>query len=174
VSSSIFLPKYLIAASIPFSIAAAYGLSILPLRTMRVAGLGAILLLSGITVRRNAEVLDKDGWRDAVARLEADAHPGDVVLLRPSFNRIPFEHYLHRADVVVRTVSGDAASHEVLCAAVAKLSAGAARLWTVGLDFPQEMQPLEAAAAETFDRQTHSITQHIRVSRFDRRPGASR
>jgi hypothetical protein len=173
-SSPIFLPKYLIAASIPFTIVAAHGLAILPLRTVRLAGLGVILLLSGIVVRRNAEVLDKDGWRDAVARLEADAHAGDVVLLRPSFNRIPFEYYLQRTDLLVKTVSGDAASHAALSAAVAKLSAGATRVWTVGLDAPHEMQPLEAAAAETFDLQTHSIAHRIRVSRFQRRPVESR
>lgn len=165
-SSPIFLPKYLIAASIPFAILAGRGLVRIPGHTRQAATMAIIVLLSIAQVSANVERRQKDGWREAVAAIEATAAPGDVVVVHPSFNRIPFEFYQRRADIVVRTIASPATAPDKLCAELETLAGGAGHLWIVGLATATGDVAMEAAAALAFVQTAEMLVHGVRVSRF--------
>ena len=126
IGSPIFLPKYTIAAAVPFALLAGRGLVALP----GPGPLIALSLLALLTVWKpldtaTSRVLDavnpsaevrriftgstltsyyttkrKDGWRDAVWNIESAARPGDAVIFYPFFNQIPYDLYRRRTDLI--------------------------------------------------------------------------
>jgi uncharacterized membrane protein len=93
VSSPIFLAKYTIAASIPFAILAADGLAALPWAVLRMSVLACIVVLSATPLRTYYGALRKDNWRAAVAAIERQVGPNDVIVFYPYFHQIPFDFY---------------------------------------------------------------------------------
>src|SRR5690606_26238392 len=96
IGSPIFLPKYTIPASIPWTILAATG--IWSLRG-HVARAGVLVVCLGLGLYQLPEyyrVATKDGWREAAATIETTAQTGDVVILYPPFNTIAFNFYHER------------------------------------------------------------------------------
>jgi mannosyltransferase len=102
VGSPIFLPKYSIAASIPFALFVAYGLLDEETGFLKKPGFlasVAIGVLTAVCFREYFGVVRKDAWREAVAVVEARAQPGDLVLFYRWFNRYPFDFYRRRTDL---------------------------------------------------------------------------
>lgn len=135
VGSPIFLPKYSIAASVPYAIVAAHGLAGLRGRRWRRAAAAVLLLLTTYGLYSFYTKPRKNDWRRATARLEATARPNDLVVFHPRFQQIPFDFYRQRDDLVRRPLTGtaDALPAAEIPAAVARVSAGRNRLWLVAL-----------------------------------------
>jgi hypothetical protein len=98
----IYLPKYAIAASIPLVMLAAKGAAGFGRANARAAALAGVAVLSVAPLDRFYNAIQKDAWRTAVAELERDARPGDLVLLNQGFGRLPFEYYRRRTDLMAR------------------------------------------------------------------------
>lgn len=99
VGSPIFLPKYALPASLAIALLAARGLTRLPALVRMAAGVA--LIGCGIwSVPVANERLHNDEWREAVAYVERDALPGDLVLFSQPWGRIPFDYYIRRRDLV--------------------------------------------------------------------------
>jgi 4-amino-4-deoxy-L-arabinose transferase-like glycosyltransferase len=96
----IFLPKYTIAASVPFAILAGMGIARLPWEWLRASMVGLLIAATLGPLSHYDATPEKDDWRGATALIERLARPGDVVLFYPGFNRLPFWYYRTRADLV--------------------------------------------------------------------------
>jgi hypothetical protein len=134
IATPIFLPKYTIAASVPFAITVAVGLDAIPGRWWwRAAAAVVVVALAAASLAHYYGVRRKDDWRSAAAALQAAAQPGDVVLFYPGYNEIAFDRYLTRHDLRERplplyTTTADA----VTVARLIKGSLGTApRVWFV-------------------------------------------
>lgn len=100
VSAPIFLAKYTIAGSLAFVVLAARGLTLLPVRALGAALAVVIAVLSVPPIREYYATLKKDNWRQAVARIDALARPGDLVIFNQPYGQVPFDYYARRADLV--------------------------------------------------------------------------
>jgi 4-amino-4-deoxy-L-arabinose transferase-like glycosyltransferase len=100
IGSPVFLPKYTIAATVPFALLVALGLGGLH-RYAIGATAAAVLVFTGYALSQYYTSPQKDGWRQAVHTLEARAEPGDVVVFYPFFTQIPWDVYRTRRDVVL-------------------------------------------------------------------------
>ena len=100
--SSIFLPKYTIAASVPFALLVGAGILSLRIRVLQAAALATCLALGLWTLPRYYDTQTKDGWREAVATVEERARPDDLIVVYPYFNAYAYNLYRQRDDVVVR------------------------------------------------------------------------
>jgi mannosyltransferase len=98
--SPIFLPKYTIAASVPFAMLVAAGALSLRTERWRTLVVVAIAAASVFRFQHYYAAPDKDGWRPAVAELERLARPADVVVFYPWFNQVPFAYYQRRDDLL--------------------------------------------------------------------------
>jgi uncharacterized membrane protein len=100
IATPIFLPKYTIAASVPFAIAVAVGIDVIPGRWWwRAAAAAVVVALAAASLAHYYGVRRKDDWRSAAAALQGAARPGDVVLFYPGYNEIAFDRYLTRHDL---------------------------------------------------------------------------
>ena len=99
--SPIFYPRYLIVALPPLITIASIGISGLKYRSLQVAAVVAIVVLSLLSLRSYYRSAFKEGedWRGAVAYVAAGAQPGDGVVFLSRYGRRPFEYYLERSDV---------------------------------------------------------------------------
>lgn len=101
VGSSVFLPKYTIAGSVPLAVLAAAGLASLA-RLPRAAALVVVALLSSGALYGYYEGMPrKDDWRRAVREIERDSGPGDVVVVYPYFLEFPLRVYATRQDLTL-------------------------------------------------------------------------
>jgi uncharacterized membrane protein len=170
IGSPIFLPKYTIAASVPFAILLAAGLASLPFRALRAAALATCLAMSLQTLPAYYDTQTKDGWREAVATVESAAHPGDLIVLYPYFNQIAFNFYLEREDVVVRpfpvvaTVPPEDGWDVVMQRAVTDHR----RVWFVTLDADASAHPVIAQFQQRFAEASHAVVQKVAVYQFER------
>jgi hypothetical protein len=98
VGSPVFLPKYTIAASVPFALLVGDALASFP-RLLRAAVLVVTVVLSGIALTDYYSSSRKDDWRGAVRALESRARPGDAVVFYPWFTQIPWDLYRRRQDL---------------------------------------------------------------------------
>ena len=176
VGSSIFLPKYTIAASVPFALLSAHGLAQLR-RRWSIALIVAVLVIASTWPRVDAGVSSvltaagagsdvrtiatgstlttyytrqrKDGWRDAVWNIETKARPGDAVIFYPFFNQIPFDVYHQRRDLPEVAFPKDAAGFTAptLAETLHTLAAPHARVWFVVLQL-EERKPLLVSELE--------------------------
>jgi uncharacterized membrane protein len=101
--SSIFLPKYTIAASIPFALLAGFGLARASgwWQIAAAATVVAVIVSQSLSVVRTYhDGVRKDDWRSAVREVEALARPGDRIVFHPFFTQIPYGVYRTRTDLV--------------------------------------------------------------------------
>lgn len=96
--SPVYEHKYVIAASYPWLLLLGALILRLP-RLPAVAGLAILVLTSAVMqVRHRAHPeLRKENWRDAVAQIDADAGPGDVVAFRFTGPLAPYSYYHRQA-----------------------------------------------------------------------------
>ena len=192
VGSPIFLPKYTIAASVPFALLAGHGLARVRGRTWQVTTVILLAVLStwpavDTGVARALTALDatstvrniaagstlttyyarqrKDGWRDAVWNIEQQAQPGDAVIFYPFFNQIPFDVYLQRRDLVelpFPKVAGEFTT-ETLAATLRTMAAPHRRVWFVVLQLDARKPLLVTELERLYDRVTRIREWHIDV-----------
>jgi len=171
VSSPIFLPKYTIAASVPFAILGAAGIAALPFRLVRTAVLVACLALSGRPLPAYYNGSAKDGWRDAVPLVEAQARTEDAVVLYPYFNKIAFDFYRTRDDLQVRPfpLFAPPPPPDGWPVALVRATAGRDRIWFVTLQADASSAPVLEALRVDYEQTSHRVQQRIAIYRFDRR-----
>jgi mannosyltransferase len=171
ISSPIFLPKYTIAASVPFAILTAAGITALPRRTLQVLALAACVVLSLSTLPAYYELPVKDGWREAVPLVEREAAADDAIVLYPYFNQIAFDFYRERQDLQVRPFPLFTAPPPAdgWPAAISRATAGRARVWLVTLRFDASSEPVRAALARDFALVSHQVRQKLAIFCFERR-----
>jgi 4-amino-4-deoxy-L-arabinose transferase-like glycosyltransferase len=167
--SSIFLPKYTIAASIPFSLLAGAGLVALRFRPVQAVVLTAALALSALNLPAYYRVLTKDGWRDAVTSVEARAEAGDLILVYPYYNDYAYDFYRQRDDVTVRQFPLHSAPppEDGWAVTMARATGGFERVWFVTLT----ADPTAAVALDQlrlrFHETSHDVIQKVSIHRFE-------
>lgn len=97
--SSIYLPKYTIAASTAFLVLAARGIMSLGADRWRVLLVAVVLGLSFVNVRAYWSTPHKDFWRESASYFDRTAQAGDLVLFHQESGEVPFRYYSKRADV---------------------------------------------------------------------------
>jgi hypothetical protein len=171
VGSPIFLPKYTIAASVPFMALVAYGALGLP-RRWRTWSAIAVGLLSVWSFGRYYSSPRKDGWRPAVAALEEQARPNDLILFYPWFNQMPFSYYQRRTDLIASPFVAnpeDPPPPSALIPALAERAArGHDRAWLVVLQGTPLKSEIVAELARVFAPPQHTVSQHIELYLFEK------
>jgi hypothetical protein len=97
--SSIYLPKYTIAASTAFLVLAARGIMSIRADRARVLLVALLLGLSLVNMRAYWSVPHKDFWRESASYFNRTAQAGDIVLFYPSITQVPFSYYSRRDDI---------------------------------------------------------------------------
>jgi uncharacterized membrane protein len=97
--SSIYLPKYTIAASAAFLILAARGIMSSGGDRARVLLLGILLALSFVNMRAYWSAPHKDFWRESVSYFDRTARDGDLVLFHQESGQVPFQYYSKRTGI---------------------------------------------------------------------------
>jgi mannosyltransferase len=171
VSSPIFLPKYTIAASVPFALIAAAGIAHLPSRLLRAAVVVLCIGLSARTWPHHYEVPIKDGWREAVPAVESLAEPDDAVVVYPYFNKIAFDFYRERDDLQVRPFPLFTAPPPIdgWPVTFTRATAGRDRIWFVALAADATAQVVIDALRRDHALTSHQLRQKIAIYQFDRR-----
>lgn len=170
--SSIYLPKYTIAASIPFALLAGAGVVALRLRAVQAVVLAAAIGLSLQTLPTYYRVLTKDGWRDAVRSIEQRAAPGDLVLVYPYYNDYAYDFYRQRDDMTVRQFPLHTAPPppDGWPVTMARATGGFDRVWFITL----AADPTSVVALEQLRQRlgetSHDVVQKVAIYRFERRP----
>lgn len=166
VGSSIFLPKYTIAASVPFALLAAFGLSRLH-RWWHIAA-GAVVV--ALVVSLSLSVLGgyygnvrKDQWREAVREVERLAQPGDTVIFHPFFTQIPYAFYQARSDLLQAPFPKHAGglTTPALLAMLDQLLGDHERVWLVLMSFDARKPVLVDALERRFARVERHGAYHI-------------
>lgn len=172
VSAPIFLPKYTIAASVPWAILVACGIVALPSRAWR---LGALVLIGGLLVPVHLAYFGtphKDGWRRAAARLETQARAGDLALFYPWYNEVPYAYYRRRDDVIRRPFVPDihalVPSPAEIPALVSRISPHP-RLFFVTLQGTPQRDAIVAELTRAMRLTSHTVEQHVEIFEFEAR-----
>jgi hypothetical protein len=164
--TSIFLPKYTIAASVPFAMLAAIGLT----RASRwwellaaAATSAAIVSLSAAELRTYYTSVRKDQWRETVAAVERRARPGDLLVFHPYFTRIPYDAYRTRQDLIEAPFPKHAGqlTATTLPYVLDQLRGDRPRVWLILMSFDARKPTLVAALDTRFRRCEVLRTFHI-------------
>lgn len=171
VGSPIFLPKYTIAASVPFALLAAAGIAALPGAWLRLAVLTVTVIVSTTSLPRLYDVQTKDGWRQAVPIVERLAGPDDAVVVYPYFNTLAYDLYRQRTDLQVRafplfTAPPPADGWSVT---YSRATANRDRIWFVALRADPTVEVAIEPLREHFDLVDEYLEQQIVIYHFVRR-----
>jgi 4-amino-4-deoxy-L-arabinose transferase-like glycosyltransferase len=175
VGSPIYLPKYTIAASVPFMLLAAAGLRALPGRVRGVAAVVLVALAAQALAAFYQGPVRKDDWRGTVREVEARARPGDTVLFYPFFTKIPYDFYQSRPDVIRAPFPrmAEVATDPAVLGMLDELIAGKDRVWLVAMSFDERKPAIVGALAERFARIERTQAFHVDAYLFSKpvRPG---
>ncbi|MEO7191394.1 MAG: glycosyltransferase family 39 protein [Vicinamibacterales bacterium] len=165
IGSPIFLPKYTIAASVPFALLAGRGMARLPNGRWRLAALALLAGLTATPLHTYYTSERKDGWRKAVANIEAAAMPGDAVVTYPSFNQIPYDIYSRRPDLVKLVLPRDAGSDSdaALALVLRERLTPHRRAWVVVLQWDPHKPLIVEELGKLYPRVTRIREWHIDV-----------
>lgn len=168
--SSILLPKYSIAASIPFALLAGAGVALLPFVVIRTAATAVIAYLAIDPLQAFYTTRRRDDWRAATSVVLTQAQPYDRVFFYRFFNEIPFAFYNTRQDLLPTqlTVPEPLPSEESLAMLIRRAIGDRDRVWLMMLQFDP--------AAPTIVRQFRAVLPEmeefesfqVRVYRFRR------
>ncbi len=168
--SPIFLPKYTIPASVPFALLAAHGVARLPGLWLRVGLVALVAWWSVDPLGVYYRTPRKDGWRSAVAHLEAQAAPGDLVVIYRNFNQMPFDYYARRDDIQkVALYLEDPPVADEVAAAVDRVATDRRRVWLVTLTGEPATPLIADALDRSFVERAHTDEQRIEMFLFERR-----
>jgi hypothetical protein len=163
IGSPIYLPKYTIAASVPFALLAGAGLASLPRLGRAVATVAIVVLAARALDPLYHGAVRKDDWRSLVRALEARAAPGDAVLFYPFFTKVPYDYYQSRPDLVRDPFPrmAEVASDPAVLAMLDELIGERERLWLVAMSFDERKPAIVAALAERFARLERTQAFHV-------------
>ena len=172
VGSPIFLPKYTIAASVPFALLAGSGIVLLRWRSAQAAVLIACLMLSARALPDYYGVQSKDGWREAVASVESRARPDDLIVVYPYFNAYAYDLYRSRADVIVRPfpLYGPPPPEDGWDVTLGRAVAGYDRIWFVTLQADPTARVALDAIETRFSPVSRDLLQRIAIYQLERTP----
>jgi 4-amino-4-deoxy-L-arabinose transferase-like glycosyltransferase len=136
VGAPIFLPKYTIAASVPFALLAAAGMRRLP-GPATVLTAAVVLGLSIQSLAGFHGTLRKDDWRGAIGDIEANAAPGALVLQYPYYVEYPWMVYGTRRDLraVAFPKHASETTPPTLDAMLGGLTKGAPETWLIVIGY---------------------------------------
>jgi mannosyltransferase len=169
--SSVFLPKYTIAGSVPLALLAASGLAALP-RLPRVSVLVIVAALSGQAFQAYYTGMPrKDDWRAAVSDIEGQAAAGDLVVVYPFYLRFPVDVYRARSDLDVRVLPKHAAAltAPALTRLLDDVTRDRARVWLVVMQYDRRHGLLADRLHTRFDDARARRYGHLDVFRFENR-----
>jgi 4-amino-4-deoxy-L-arabinose transferase-like glycosyltransferase len=152
VGSSIFLPKYTIAASVPFALLVAGGVAIFP-RAVRIVALAAVVVFTSQVLEPYYEgPRRKDDWRGAVRQIEARAKPGDLIVFYPFHTKIAYDMYETREDLVRVPFPrhAEAAPDGSVTAMLDRIVGDAGRVWLITMSFDSRQPRLVEALSARF------------------------
>jgi mannosyltransferase len=170
----IYLVRYVIISLPALYILVAVGIMSLGSRLLAVATLTAALALTVSPLAAYYEQTDKEQWREAAAMVQAQARPGDLVIIHADFCKKAFEHYFRRSDVERRPfkyrggVIGEAEATQVF-----PLMEGHDRVWLV-LNRGKDRGLLRQAMAEKLSPRLHRGFYKIDVYLYEGPPGPER
>jgi hypothetical protein len=99
--------RYAIAGSVALYLLVARGITNINYKPAKVAVIGVVILLSVTPVvapQASSEIWKHPQAREAIQFIDANAKSGDVVLLWPEFQGIPFFYYNNRSDITIRSI----------------------------------------------------------------------
>lgn len=170
-SSPIYLPKYTIAASLPFLLLAARGLMSFRSRVVHVLLLLLIMSLTWINLRGYWSVLHKDDWRDAVAFFDQTARPGDLVLFTEPPAQVPFDYYSKHAGIVKAPFPlsvSEKVKTDQLNEKVATAIEGHNRFWLVISHASAQIPLITRALGESYKTTEHRIDPGVELYLFEK------
>ncbi len=97
--SPFYIPKYAIAASVPFYLFAAFGLVQFPDIVWRNVLLILICFCFGAEFISERTKLRRERWADAVYNIEQSGKPGDLVLFSSTASEMSYSYYAKRKDI---------------------------------------------------------------------------
>jgi uncharacterized membrane protein len=168
--SSIYLPKYTIAASAAFLVLAARGIMSIRAERVRVVVVFVLLGLSFVNVRAYWSVPHKDFWRESASYFDGAAQSGDIVLFHQESGHVPFRYYSKRTDV--KTVPFPDYQTQLTTDNVGpileKTIAGHNRVWLVA-SHPTEVTALiTKQLAEWYKETEHRIDPGVKLYLFEK------
>jgi 4-amino-4-deoxy-L-arabinose transferase-like glycosyltransferase len=168
IGTPIFLAKYTIAASVPFALLVADGITLLPGLVLRISLLACLGWLSIAPLHKYYDTPRKDGWRAAVPVVETQARPGDLIVFYPYFHEIPFDFYLRRTDLVERAfpLFAPPPPEDGWDRAMERAVGGHRRVWLVTLTGdPTRMAVIDQFRARLTELSQRTI-QHVEIRLF--------
>jgi hypothetical protein len=127
---SFWVLRYIFPFLPPYCILVARGILRMPTRTLRLALLLAIVLISLWPIVNTYRYEQKENWRAAVRFLSGAERARDVILLVDEDIWLPFEHY-YQGSVRREGVSRVIADRDLLAARVGALLPNCDRIWLV-------------------------------------------
>ncbi len=173
--SSIYLPKYTIAASAAFLILAARGVMSIGSDRARVILVAILIGLSLIQLRAYWGGPHKDFWRESASYFDRTARDGDLVLFHQESGEVPFRYYSKRTDVKAYPLAGDKIKHlteENVGAALEEYVAGHNRVWLVVSHPVAETTLITKQLAEWYKLTEHRIDPGVELYLFEKGTGA--
>lgn len=171
--SSIYLPKYTIAASMAFIVLAAQGVMSIRADGVRVLIVAVLIGLSLVQVRDYWAGPHKDFWRESAAAFDRSARTGDLVLFHQQSGLVPFRYYSKRDDV--REVEFPDDKTELTAANAAEklgpVVAGHNRVWLVA-SHPTEVTALiTKQLGEWYRLAEHRVDPGVELYLFEKGAG---
>ncbi len=97
----VFVPRYMIVATVPFLVLVARGLAAVPHPPSRVVLLAALMALCLNSLHLNDRRIDKEQWREVTRHIETYAKPGELVIIQSAGTPV-ISYYLKRDDLELR------------------------------------------------------------------------
>jgi hypothetical protein len=164
VSAPVFLPKYTIAASVAFAVAAGAGLAWLP-RFLRAVVVLVIVAFTVPALQAYYQTPRKDNWRQTANDVAALSRPGDAMVFYPYFTEIPWSIYWTRTDVRSAPFAkhAEAVTGPTLRSMFDGLAGTSPRVWLVLMEYDARRPLLVAHLATRFRTVTRHRHGHIDV-----------
>lgn len=169
--SSIYLPKYTIAASVAFLILAARGVMSIRFDQARILIVAVVLGLSFVNMRLYWGGPHKDFWRESATYFDRTARSGDLLLFHQESGQVPFQYYSKREDVKGVALPGDKirqATADKVAAALNELVAGHNRVWLVVSHPIDETSLITKQLGEWYKVTEHRIDPGVELYLFER------
>jgi mannosyltransferase len=169
--SSIYLPKYTIAASTAFLILAARGVMSIRVDRVRVLLVAVLMGLSFVQMREYWSVPHKDFWRESASYFNRTARAGDLILYYPSFTQTPFRYYMKRSDVSEIPLNDveNRITPEKVGPTLQALVAGHNRVWLVIASYPNDITALlNKQLGEWYKLTEHRVDPGVELYLFEK------
>jgi 4-amino-4-deoxy-L-arabinose transferase-like glycosyltransferase len=130
--SPIYWYRYTIAASVALYLLVGKGIANINNKPTKLAVIGVVAALSVASLPSYYFGVTRDQTREATSLIDANAKSGDVVLIYPDFENLPFDYYNNRTDVAVKLISygnGSVNNPEAITEALQSDVNGHGRVW---------------------------------------------